>query len=368
MNILVLKPEISSLEIRYFKHEEQCPALTKKVTMARDTDSILSGLSKTNEQILHTCGESAGIELIAVHATYGGTEFKSPEILSQNTLKKLEKLLIHAPLHTSILLELLKCIQKVFPQVPSVLLFETAFFNKLPPREYTYAIDEENGSTGLLRRFGFHGILHEAAYQDTLTRRMQYQHTNNLRVLSLCLEPQPELTAVYNGHPLTITSGSTPLEGLPGHTTCGELDPGIIVDLVQEKGLGPEQINELLCRQSGLKGLTGEHITFNNLFAAADGRHRFAYKHFFHRVLLACGAGIAAMGGADYLVLSGRYAEPGRNLGLRLQARLTHSLNTHEPIALSTFSTPVEYVIRTLARRFYISQKQSRNCRELLAT
>ena len=155
------------------------------------------------------------------------------------------------------------------------------------------------------------------------------------RTLSFCLEPQPEIAAIIGYRPVMVTSGATPLEGLPGETTCGEIDPTIILMMARSLGWGPQQINDVLTRQSGLRGLLGRPASMGEVLEssnwsakgarlpkAVDGTLGAARNILAYRALLAAGAAVAAMGGLDRIVLTGRYADKGRPLGRWLAERL----------------------------------------------
>jgi hypothetical protein len=142
------------------------------------------------------------------------------------------------------------------------------------------------------------------------------------RLLSLCLEPRPEVVAVNDGCPLMVTSGATPLEGLPGDCSAGEADPAIVFTLAQAGGLGPEAIHHMLTHGSGLTGLVGHATTLGEVAAAGGAASRHARGVFRHRLLLAVGAGVAALDGLDGIVFSGRYAHAGDHLGPFLLEKL----------------------------------------------
>jgi acetate kinase len=221
----------------------------------------------------------------------------------------------------------------VFPDATLAMAFETAFFVNLPESERRYAIGDAS-----LRRYGYHGLFHQAACMQSEGRRS----SGCTRTLSLCLEPRPELAAVIDHTPIMVTSGTTPLEGLPGETTCGEIDPSIILTLAKQLKWGPEQINTLLTRQSGMFGLTGRHVRLGKVMAACSARNdpdgpldshggnrvALACAVLAYRILLAAGAGVAAMGGVDRIVMSGQYVHLGRALAgwlsKRLQAACRH--------------------------------------------
>ncbi len=130
---------------------------------------------------------------------FGGTEFHGPVVVDADVLRRLETLTSAAPLHIPVLLELLQQCDTQFPDVPQVLVFDTAFFADLPAREYLYALDTDLARAHGLRRFGYCGLLHAAAWQHAA-------RTGATRILSLCLEPQMELAAIHGGRPVYVTS------------------------------------------------------------------------------------------------------------------------------------------------------------------
>lgn len=232
---------------------------------------------------------------------------------------------------------------------PVVLVFETAFFTALPERERSYGLDAELMHSMGLRRYGFHGIFHEGACREMARRAREAGGRTPQRLLSIVLEPKPEVAAVFGNRPLTVTSGATPLEGIPSETSCGELDPGIILALSREKGWGPEQINSALTRESGLLGLVGRRITFDELFSSDAADLAEARAVIRYRLLLACGAGIAAMSGLDGIVFSGRYADSGPQLGPWLTARIRLKGDSPTPARWECFRTPLSRLVADAA-------------------
>jgi acetate kinase len=250
-------------------------------------------------------------------------------------LRKLQRLVPQAPLHTPALVALVEACQTAFPRTPVVLVFETAFFAGLPERERLYAVDQDLTKTPGLRRFGYHGILHAAACQQVARERKKLGFKKPARVLSICLEARPELAAVLGNRPLMVTSGATPLEGLPGQTTCGELDPSLVLMLAQKKGWGPEQINTVLTQESGWFGLVGRRTSLEEVLSPRRSECQLARKILQYRCLLACGAGLSALGGVDVIAFSGRCARAGVGLGLWLKKQLERTLRgTPHPITI----------------------------------
>ena len=128
------------------------------------------------------------------------------------------------------------------------------------------------------------------------------------RILFICLDAQPEIAAVLGRRPITVTGGATPLEGLPGETNSGEIDPAVVLALAGEAGLGPEGANALLVGESGLSGLVGHRVRLCDVLTSTRSECTRVREVLLYRMLLASGTAAAALGGIDGLVFSGRYA------------------------------------------------------------
>jgi len=241
-------------------------------------------------------------------------------------LARFAALSAEAPMHVPPVHLLAQASLQAFAGAAVVMAFETAFFVDLPDRERRYGIADDR-----VRRFGYHGLYHQAASQE----REGLQDNVAMRTLSLCLEPRPELAAVIGHRPVMVTSGATPLEGLPGETTCGELDPTIVLTMARKLGWGPEEINDVLTRKSGFRGLLGRKVHLSELLdsstwsakggclsRAVDGTLTAARNILAYRILLAAGAAVASMGGVDRIVLTGRYTQDGGGLARWLAQRL----------------------------------------------
>ena len=153
-------------------------------------------------------------------------------------------------------------------------------------REAMYGLNPDLMDSLRLRRHGFHGLYHEAAAAYLAVRRRQKGQNGSLRLLSFCMEPRPEVAAIIDHRPVMVTGGASPLEGIPGQTTCGEIDPSIVLTLAQKLSWGPEQINNLLTTQSGLQGLVERPISWVEVFAGAEPdlvRARAVVEHHFLR-------------------------------------------------------------------------------------
>lgn len=316
MCTLVLSPGHSTLHYALFLDRELRPGPSGALNDYRGPEACRTALLAIQQQCATT-----EPSVIGLRAPFGGLEFDAPVWVNDQTAHRLETMIPAAPLHIPSLLELLRQCAVVFPATPLILAFDTAFFADLPDREALYALDTKLAHTRGLRRFGHHGLLHAAACRKVSELHGLYPEVPAPRIISICLEPQPELAGVIGLQPVYVTGGVTPLEGLPGHTTCGDLDPGLVVLLSEELHCGPERLNTLFTRESGLLGLTGAPLTFDDLFTAPEEQYALTRHLIRYRLLQACGMAIAALGGLDALVFSGRYLQAGKRLATWLQAQ-----------------------------------------------
>ncbi|MDD2708945.1 MAG: hypothetical protein PHV34_13245 [Verrucomicrobiae bacterium] len=255
-----------------------------------------------------------------VRGIYGGDEFSKPVVVDDQVERRLEAMASEAPLHMPILLSLLRRRREWLGGIPVALVFETSFFIGLPFRERSYALDPELTQRLKVRRYGFQGVFHESACRWFVRRRGLDPVRS--RILSVCLEARPEAAAVMGLRPVMATSGVTPLEGLPGQTSCGEMDPSIVLTLAQKLGWGPEQIDAVLTRESGLSGLTGREVNLDEVFMEGNKDAWLARDVFCYRLLQMAGSAAAVMGGLDGVVFSGRYAFVGRHITPWLRQRM----------------------------------------------
>lgn len=346
MNTLVLNPSRRHLDFTCFPAGRESDAHRFRLDLDHDPGAM-AGLFQEVRRLWFTFGGSTAPRIIGVRAIFGGGLFRKPALLAPETLDAVRRLSAEAPLHIPLLVRYLEECARTFPGVPVALLFETAFFADLPLRERLYGLEAGVMRALGLRRYGFHGLFHEAA---VLEFAREPGRPGPLRMLSVCLEPKPEVAAVLGRRPVMVTGGSTPMEGLPGHTSCGELDPSIALKLAGSSGAGVEGADRLLARESGLMGLVGRPVTLEEIFRDGQSDVGLARQVMEYRLLRAAGAGVAAMGGLDGIVFSGRFARLADTLGPWLKARLTFRAAGPVPdIALHRFDTPLDRIVAETA-------------------
>ena len=346
MNILVLNPAPTVLGYTLFRPPLRVPVARGAVRGDPGEAALLAVRTAVSAE---TAG--AGPDLIGCRVVQGGDLFRNAVCVRPGTMRAIEGLVSSAPLHLPPLLALLRARAAVFAGVPMVLVFETSFFADLPFRENACALNAACTEGLAARRRGFHGILHEAACAHAAARRRARGLQSACRSLSVCLEPTPEVAAAVGCRPVMTSGGSSPLEGIPGDTTCGEIDPRIVIELARANWWGHEKINQVLSRESGLLGLTGEPVTIAGIFDPATRNGARARRVLAYRLLLACGAGAAAMGGVDAIVFSGRYASSMRFLGPWLRGRLVRAMPRagEEAVAIECMRDTVEALVAAQA-------------------
>src|SRR5690606_41337269 len=227
----------------------------------------------------------------------------------ERTLTELDALSQLAPLHNLSALETVRVAMKVLPELPHIGVFDTAFHATLPTRAREYALPEELRRKHGIRRFGFHGTSH-AHVADAVARHLKTT-PQHLRVVSCHLGTGASVTAIEYGRSVETSMGMTPLEGLIMGTRGGDLDPGILLELMRREHMDADALDELLNRRSGLYGLTGTNDMREIERRAAEGDEscRLAITLYSHRVRKYIGAHAAVMGGAHVLAFPGGAGE-----------------------------------------------------------
>ena len=329
MNVLTLRREPKALWCGWYDDTVRPPRWQQN--RARDGRARDQG-DATAEEIRELRraleGEALGElpDAVGIHLRHGGDVLEAPTRVTRAVLAALGEASAQAPLHIPPTVALAEACQQVLAGVPVWLVPETAFFSRLPERERVYGLDAETRRALGVRRYGYHGLFHAAACELVRAQRLRRGDRGVARIVSICLAPRPEVAAVRGDRAVMVTSGATPLEGLPGMTSCGELDAGIVLWLAQELGAGPEQLDLLLSRKSGLSALVGEALSLGELLRSSSRRTRLAREVFTYRLLLACGAGSGALGGVDALVFSGPHAADGQHLASELRSGLESAL------------------------------------------
>jgi acetate kinase len=266
-------------------------------------DAMLDSLTDPANGVIKDPSE---ITIVGHRVVHGGEKFSEAVVIDDEVLQIIEALSPLAPLHNPVNVLGIKEARRIFPAVPHVAVFDTAFHATLPAYAYLYGLPYEYYEKNGVRRYGFHGSSH--SYVCLKAAQYLQKRVNELKIASCHLGNGASLCAIEHGRSVDTTMGFTPGEGLIMGTRSGDLDPGIITFLEREQGLTGEQIDQILNKKSGLLGLSGISGDMREVEQAAangDVRALTALKAFSYRVRKYIGAYLAAMGGLDVLIFTG---------------------------------------------------------------
>ena len=253
--------------------------------------------------------QSLIIEAVVHRIVHGGNEFTQPTVVNDAVVEKLAKLSVLAPLHNPPALAMLRAAQKDFANVPHVAVFDTAFHTTLPTRAREYALPRALAEKYSLRRYGFHGLSH--AYVMHAVANHLKTTPQQLRIISCHLGNGASVAAIEYGRSVETSMGMTPLEGLVMGTRCGDIDPGILLRLLESKEFDAAALDHLLNSESGLVGLAGtfDFAAIEKRAAQGDEGCRRAITLYTHRIRKYIGAYAAVMGGVDAIAFTGGVGE-----------------------------------------------------------
>lgn len=259
---------------------------------------------------------------IGHRVVHGGDKYGRPVRINAQVEADIESLRNLAPLHNPVNLQGIQQAQKVWPDLPHIAVFDTAFHATLPRRAQPYAIPKDLVEKHGLRRYGFHGTSH-AYVARKAAGHMGFSH-RELRIITCHLGNGASICAVEYGRSVETSMGMTPLEGLVMGTRSGDIDPGAMLYLMRAENLSVDEVDTLLNKESGLKGLAGDHDmrTIEQMAAGGNEDARQAIQVFAHRVRKYIGAYAAIMGGVDAIVFTGGIGENSAAIRERAAQRL----------------------------------------------
>jgi acetate kinase len=253
--------------------------------------------------------DTVGLVAVGHRVVHGGPDLYRPTLVDDALIAKLEELAPLAPLHNPPAVLGIRVARKALPDLPHVAVFDTAFFHYLPPAAATYAIDRDIAERWHIRRYGFHGTSHQyvseqaAAFLDVPLAK--------LNQIVLHLGNGASASAIVGGRPVDTSMGLTPLEGLVMGTRSGDIDPGVVTYLWRTAKMSVEDIESMLNRRSGVRGLGGE-IDFRVLhqrIESGDETAQLAYDVYIHRLRKYIGAYLALLGTADVITFTAGVGE-----------------------------------------------------------
>ncbi len=287
------------------KGKEQKLSLKKEVTDHRMAIEIMASLFQEKE-ILSDVTQLAGVGHRVVH---GGEDFHRPTRITTEVLDAIRALNPLAPLHNPANIAGIEVVMEKLPEVPQVAVFDTAFHQSIPEHAYLYALPYSLYKEQKVRRYGFHGTSH--AYVSKAAAGYLGRPYEDLKIITLHLGNGASAAAIDSGKCIDTSMGLTPLEGLVMGTRSGDLDPAILFYLARETGMNMDELDILLNKKSGLKGICGNNDmrSIDHLAKAGDRQALLAFHIFCYRIRKYIGSYLAVLGGADCLIFTGGIGE-----------------------------------------------------------
>jgi acetate kinase len=250
------------------------------------------------------------VDAVGHRVVHGGEKFSASALVTPGVRAAIVECIAIAPLHNPPNLAGISACETIFPGLPQVAVFDTAFHQSMPPHVFLYGLPYEQYDKFHIRKYGFHGTSHE--YVARRCADLMKKDFDKLRLITCHMGNGSSITAVKNGKSFDTSMGLTPLEGVVMGTRTGDMDPAVVLHIMDKQKLSLQEVNTLLNNKSGVKGLSGISNDMRQIEEkAAEGNQRakLALDVFAYRVVKYIGSYVAAMGGADAIVFTGGIGE-----------------------------------------------------------
>lgn len=307
MNILVINSGSSSIKYKLFDMP-QARLISKGVIEkigekgSRFKDHY-SGLKVILEEVKR-------VDALGHRVVHGAQKFKKPVLVDKKVIKEIKKCCAIAPLHNPANLSGILACQKLLPGLKQVVVFDTAFHQSIPVHAYIYGLPYEYYQKLGVRKYGFHGSSHE--YVAAQASRILKKPLRKLNMITCHLGNGSSITAIAGGKSVDTSMGFTPLEGLVMGTRCGDVDPALITHIMRQKKLNVDQMDRILNKESGLKGISGisnDMRLLEEKSKAGNKRAKLAVDIFVYRARKYIGAYLAVLGRLDALIFTAGIGE-----------------------------------------------------------
>lgn len=320
-------------------------------------DLVLKTLVDEKQGVIKSMDEISAVGHRVVH---GGEKYSKSVIVNDEVLANLEELVKLAPLHNPANIIGIKACQALMPKTPMVVVFDTAFHQTMPQKAFMYPVPYKFYEEDHVRRYGFHGTSHK--YVAGEAAKWMNKDIKDLKIITCHLGNGVSVTAVDGGKSVDTTMGFTPLDGIIMGSRSGSIDPAIVTFLQKEKGYTPQEVDNILNKESGVLGVSGIGTDFRDIRVAAeknDARALLTMDIYGYQIKKQIGAYAAAMGGLDAIIFTagiGEHAPEVRIraltnmefLGIDIDAAKNDNQNVGDGMEISTADSKVKlYVIPT---------------------
>lgn len=254
--------------------------------------------------------DKSEIDAVGHRVVHGGEEFSDSALITSEVLSQIRNCIDLAPLHNPHNIKGINAAGKIFPGLPQVAVFDTAFHQKMPPTSYVYGTPYILYKKYGIRKYGFHGTSHY--YVAHRAAEFLGKNLKDLLMITCHLGNGASMTAIKDGNSMDTSMGLTPLEGLLMGTRSGDLDPAVILHMMAQEELSLHEANALLNKHSGLQGISGVSSDMKDILEESqkgNKRARLALDIYCYRIKKYIGAYAAVLGGLDVLVFTAGIGE-----------------------------------------------------------
>lgn len=312
------------LENSFITHEEPGKDVYKAEYSCPNHEEALKLIINTLvDKEVGVIKEISSIAAVGHRVVHGGESFSRSVLINEDVLGAIKEFQDLAPLHNPHNISGIEAAKSVLPQVPHIAVFDTAFHQTMPPHAYLYAVPYEWYKMYGVRRYGFHGTSH--LYVSRRASVILGKRPEELKVITMHIGNGVSIAAVKNGISVDTSMGLTPLEGAVMGTRSGDLDPAIILFMIEKEGFYAHQLDTILNKKSGLLGITGKYYDRRDIEKMAEGgdeRCKLAVEIESYRLRKYIGSYAAAMEGLDAVVFTAGAGEMDNRLRERVVSGL----------------------------------------------
>ncbi len=381
MKILVLNCGSSSLKYQLIDMEKEAVLASGKYERIGEKESFIThkvnGIKKTIEhyapdhaeaidftikqltnpeyKVIDTLDEISAVGHRAVH---GGEKIAESVVIDQNVIDTIKEYTSLAPLHNPATLLGIEACQKVMPGKPMVAVFDTAFHQTMPKENYIYPLNYGYYEKYGIRKYGFHGTSH--MYVSKRVAEIMGKNIEDLKIITCHLGQGASICAIQNGKSIETSMGLTPLGGIPMVTRSGDIDPSVILYIMKKENLTPDEMENILNKDSGVMGISGLAPDFREIEAKSNEgneRAQIAMEAFKSSVAQYVARYAAVMNGVDVIVFTGGVGENQINIrkgicehlefmGLELDEN-ANNIKSEEKMISKTNSKIKAYIVPT---------------------
>ncbi len=316
MKVLVINSGSSSVKYKVFDMPAERLIAKGAIEHIAESGSKVSGHHQALKIVL---GQIDGVDLVGHRVVHGAEKFCKPAVINAAVIKKIKQCCALAPLHNPANLAGILACKKLLKGTKQAAIFDTAFHQTLPDYAYIYGLPYSFYKRYGIRKYGFHGTSHEYVAQEAA--RILKKPLARLKIITCHLGNGCSITAVNAGKSVDTSMGFTPLEGLIMGTRCGDIDPALVTHIMRKAKLDAQEIDQLLNKASGLKGISGISNDMRILEAKAKAGNKMAslaVEIFIYRVKKYIGAYISIMSGCDALVFTAGIGENQKSIRQRI--------------------------------------------------